>query len=494
MTSLIAAAALLVAAVLIAVAMGAVKTIRETLAVSREVGVEWRAAVTDDEKEALSRRMSVRLGGLFLRIVAALAAAAGLPFAALWAGDRLGLVSLDRTLATLASPSFLIGSTIAGFAAVWLARRPGGAAQAEPADGWMHNYSATDRALHRLAFATWPIQAALADMEPALYGDRLKDIVIDRPVFVAGLPRAGTTLILRLIETTGAFASYRYRDMPFLLTPMLWAQLSGPGRADLAPRPRAHDDGMDIDIDSAEAFEEVVWRTHHPDRYRGATLPVWPRKTDPEFKAFFALQMRKIIALRREEQPGASRYLSKNNGNIARLAAIGRIAPDAVIIVPYRDPVAQAASLHRQHLNFLELHGRDAFSKRYMEAIGHYDLGANLKPIAFLGSEADAGSRDYTQLEAWLDYWCDAYGYLADLTEPKLWFASYDALCAEPQSALGELASVLGLGDREALMGQAHTIRPAGPAQDQLADPERRARAQRIFQALEARRAAQARP
>lgn len=492
MTSLIAAAAALVAAVLIALAMGAARTIRETLAVGQEVGAEWRAAVTDDEREALSRRMSVKLGGLFLRITLVLVLAAGAPFAALWGLDRLGLVSLGQTLATLASPRFLIGSTIAGFAAVWLARLASRGAASGADDGWMHNYSATDRALHRLAFATWPIQAALADMEPALYGARLKDIAIDRPVFVAGLPRAGTTLLLRLIEGAGVFASYRYRDMPFLLTPMLWAQLSGPGRADLAPRPRAHDDGMDIDIDSAEAFEEVVWRTHHPERYRGATLPVWPRKTDPEFKAFFDLQMRKIIALRREEQPRVSRYLSKNNGNIARLAAIGRIAPDAVILVPYRNPLEQAASLHRQHLNFLELHGRDAFSKRYMEAIGHYDLGANLKPIAFPGSEAVAGSRDYTKLEAWLDYWCDAYGYLAGLTEPKLCFVSYDALCAQPATVLGHLGESLGLGDPGALLGQSATIRPAGTAHDPAVAPERQARAERIFQTLEARRSAQA--
>ncbi len=31
------------------------------------------------------------------------------------------------------------------------------------------------------------------------------------------------------------------------------------------------------------------------------------------------------------------------------------------------------------------MHARDPFARRYMEAIGHYDFGANLRPIDFDG-------------------------------------------------------------------------------------------------------------
>ncbi|MEI9964518.1 MAG: hypothetical protein WDM92_07265 [Caulobacteraceae bacterium] len=107
-------------------------------------------------------------------------------------------------------------------------------------------------------------------------------------MFVAGLPRAGTTLVLELIEAAGGFASYHYRDMPFLLAPMLWAGLTGAAARDGGLRERAHGDGMDVGLDSPEAFEEVVWRTFHPKRYLDEAIQPWPDAVDAEFAAFFA--------------------------------------------------------------------------------------------------------------------------------------------------------------------------------------------------------------
>lgn len=57
----------------------------------------------------------------------------------------------------------------------------------------------------------------------------------------------------------------------------------------------------------------------------------------------------------------------------------------SVRIFPFKfiENAKTAASLLRQHQNFLDLHERDKFACKYMKAIGHFDFGKNLKPIDF---------------------------------------------------------------------------------------------------------------
>jgi hypothetical protein len=347
-------------------------------------------------------------------------------------------------------------------------------------------YGAVARWLHRIAFASWPIQAALGDVEEKAFAPQLKTAEFARPVFVAGLPRAGSTLLLELIESTGEFASYSYRDMPFLLAPMLWRRLSRSHRQAMAPRERAHGDGMSVNADSPEAFEEVVWRAFWPEHYRRRSITPWGARRDPEFDAFFRLQARKIIAIRRDERPSAARYLSKANGNIARLPYLRSLAPDAVVIVPFRDPVQQARSLLSQHLRFLEVHAQDPFARRYMSGIGHYDFGSDLRPIDFGGWLA-SNALDPGGLDFWLAYWTQAYGAVLD-QDTTLDVLSYEAFCEAPREAAAALGALLGLQDPAAL--EAHVARvhpPRAPAEPVQADASLLADARRVHDRLMAR-------
>ena len=141
---------------------------------------------------------------------------------------------------------------------------------------------------------------------------------------------------------------------------------------------------MAVGSDSPQALEEMLWLAFFPQRYSGDRIKPWPDSADlGNFKLFFANHMRKIAALRR---PGVrARYVSKNNLNISRISALVNALPDADIVAPFRSPLQHAASLLRQHRNFLELHARDPFAKAYMAAVGHFDFGANLKPVDFDG-------------------------------------------------------------------------------------------------------------
>ena len=153
--------------------------------------------------------------------------------------------------------------------------------------------------------------------------------------------------------------------------------------------------------------------------------------------------MRKIIFLRRPKLAGLTRYISKNNANIARVDTLSALFPDCTIIVPVRDPVDQVLSLHRQHLRFLKAHGEDEFAEEYMRDIGHLEFGCNLQPIAFPGFGADAIQAESRQF--WLEYWIAGYRGLLASTNPHLLFVSHEDLCADPSRVIGTLLEQLGV-------------------------------------------------
>ncbi len=310
---------------------------------------------------------------------------------------------------------------------------------------WTAQYSALDRTLHRMAFSGTGIQMAVAEMEDIAFRGQLKDVPCKEPVFITSLPRAGTTLMLEILSTVPAFATHTYRQMPFVLSPMFWNAISRPFKKSGERMERAHGDGMEIDFDSAEAFEEVIWRAWWPEKYMQGRIDIWRRADEtPDFKEFMQSHMRKIIALSRQNKNrSASRYLSKNNANIARIDVLSELFPDCTIVVPVRDPVDQILSLHRQHLRFLKAHGEDEFAEEYMRDIGHLEFGCNLQPIAFRGFGADAIQAE--TLQFWLEYWIAGYRGLLASANPHLVFVSYEDLCTDPSRVIGTLLDKLGV-------------------------------------------------
>src|SRR5206468_10876896 len=112
------------------------------------------------------------------------------------------------------------------------------------------NYSLLDRMLHRLAFGSSAVQLTAADVEATMYGSRYRNIVVQKPVFVTSIPRAGTTLVLQMLTDVASLATHKYRDMPFVLAPVLWETLSRGFRRPSELRERAHGDGMLVGYDS----------------------------------------------------------------------------------------------------------------------------------------------------------------------------------------------------------------------------------------------------
>jgi hypothetical protein len=247
--------------------------------------------------------------------------------------------------------------------------------------------------------------------------------------------------------------------MPFVLMPMLWSRISRAGRRTAVAGDRAHGDGMSISLDSPEAFEEIVWLAWLRDRFVRERCLEPLTTASPEFAESLRFTIRKLLA---DSRPG-NRYLSKNNANISRLELLSELYPTSTILVVFRDPRAQVESLHRQHLRFSAIHAREPFARQYMQWIGHFEFGTNLRPINFSGWLEGAGAGlDATDREFWLRYWTAAYRYAIERRTRNVSFVDFDQLLRSGRDYLARLADVAGLRIPSRLEAQADILRVPG--------------------------------
>ncbi len=375
------------------------------------------SAMLDPELDDTAKEVAVRHAGLgliaaafqiFLRFALTLALAA-MP---IYAADAIGLAARDAVLSLMLRLDYIAAVSIAAIVVVGLLRRR----RARPylADGTTNRYSTTDRFFHNVAFASPSVLRGVSWVEDRLVRTPAQTET-RAPIFVTSLARGGTTALLNALYDLPGVATHIYRDMPFLTAPILWNRLAGGGRRSVERHERAHGDGMVIDLDSPEAFEEVLWKMFWAEKYRGPSIDLWhPDDRNPDAERFMTRHMSKVVRARHSENSServsVGVYCSKNNANIARIPYLIEAFPDCRILVPVRRPEAHAASLLRQHQNFLQQQDEDPFTRRYMGDIGHYEFGRIHKPIAFPGFDPtryDAATSNY-----WLDYWTHAFRHI----------------------------------------------------------------------------------
>ena len=307
------------------------------------------------------------------------------------------------------------------------------------------NYSVSAKLLHHLALSTNFLGETTLDIELSIQGKNLTDNHERNHVFVAGLARAGTTLLMRLLYESGEFSSLTYRDMPFVLAPNLWARISGNSQKSMEAMERAHGDGILVDYDSPEAFEEVFWRVTSSAEYIAADM-LRPMQGNEDI----IRQFRRYIDLILCRYQG-NRYLSKNNNNTLRLPLVARAFPNAIILVPFRDPVQHAQSLLKQHRRFCEEQSKDKFVKRYMTWLGHHEFGQDHRPFQF-DRNFDPDRTLINEIDYWLQNWVDAYQFVlnqARTGEVNCIFFSYERLCDYPEVILRKLQKLANIPETD---------------------------------------------
>ncbi|MDC0096523.1 sulfotransferase [Amylibacter sp.] len=251
----------------------------------------------------------------------------------------------------------------------------------------MKIYSFFQRYLHKLILSPKFLREATFNIECSFVRNATMP---DNHVFICGLARSGSTSLLNTLHDTNEFSSLTYVDMPFIFAPNLWSNVSQ-FFDEGALHERAHKDGIKVSNASPEAFEEIFWNT-----FSGSA----------EIQEQFYRYVNNII--HKYKKP---RYLSKNNHNIKRLKEITGYFPSSHILVPFREPYQQAASLLHQHLHFCKAAEQNRFIKEYMLLTGHTEFGPNYCPV----KTNKLRFMDFNNINHWIEQWTLAYSDILDV-------------------------------------------------------------------------------
>ncbi len=268
----------------------------------------------------------------------------------------------------------------------------------------MNNYSWLQQKLHQFALSSQFMREVTFDVENSAVSIIQTN---DNHVFVSGLARSGTTILLNALYKSDEFASLSYQDMPFVLAPNMWSKLSL-DKIDTDFVERAHGDGIKVSTESPEAFEEVFWMTFGED--------------DKDIKEKFKNYVQLI-----NQKYNKKRYLSKNNQNIRRVEFISKIFPNSKILITFRNPIQHAYSLLSQHKKFIEDSNKDKFISNYMKWIGHTEFGPNYTPI----HNKNLSFEDDLNINHWLEQWYLTYKHCFNnlKNNENINFICYERLC-----------------------------------------------------------------
>ncbi|MES9884954.1 MAG: sulfotransferase [Sedimenticola sp.] len=285
------------------------------------------------------------------------------------------------------------------------------------------NYSFLDKVLHRLALQYRIISEVSFELDQKIVGNNAEDVFKKRHVFISGLARAGTTVLMRRFYATGLYRSLTYQDMPFVLAPNLWNRIASISKRELKTIERAHGDSLLVNADSPESLDEVFWRVFSGNEYISASYlkPHYPLSDIIDKYRHY------VSAILYSGRPSCDRYLCKNNNNILRLSAINQAFPDALILIPFRDPIQHAFSLLRQHIRFSEIQEKSDFSLSYMNWLVHHEFGLDHRPFQF--NTNLASKRLINNLDYWLELWCNTYDWLEKSKPDSAIFVCYEELC-----------------------------------------------------------------
>ena len=324
----------------------------------------------------------------------------------------------------------------------------------------------------------------LGEVETKVLADELSAVEIDAPVYVSGLARSGSTILLRVISSHPEVVTHQYRDFPFLYIPFWWHQtLDRSVKGELEPAERAHKDRLKVTPESPEAMEEVLWQAYFDGLHDPSRSNVLDASTEnPDFESFYRDHIRKLLHARE-----GSRYAAKGNYNVTRFEYLQKLFPDARFVIPIRRPRTHIASSRKQHRLFCQGSEPGDRAVTHLERVGHYEFGPHRRPI---NAGNDAVTQEVIDLwesgeevRGWARYWADLYGFLADRLEANEQFRAaaivvpYEELCDETADQLDRLLTHCRLDDRaDHIIGRfAESISRPDYYETDFTDPEEEA-------------------
>ena len=226
---------------------------------------------------------------------------------------------------------------------------------------------------------------------------------INKPIFVSGLARSGSTILTNILNVHDDTGSFLYRDAPFIEMPYLWSFANRFFYAGIKEELRPHNDGLRIGPNSPDPFEEIIWKKYL-DNYLDINSQFIKRGySNNNLETSLKKNILKILYVRGNKK----RYLSKGNYNITRIEYILKIFPDAKIILCIRNPYNHVESLVNVHNKFTDYCKKNKYLVKQLNILSHFEFGPQRKPICL-------NKINYKKI---LDLWSKSDHYLGYLIQ-----------------------------------------------------------------------------
>ncbi|MCB9983424.1 MAG: sulfotransferase [Rhodospirillales bacterium] len=297
------------------------------------------------------------------------------------------------------------------------------------------------------------ILIGIGNLETKLLHYDIIDLKIQRPVFITGLARAGSTITLEILGSHPDCTSYQYGDYPFIHCQYFWntARKFFPSPQDKIER--AHKDRLRINMQSPEALDEILWMSFFETLHDPAADNILNATTNnPAFETFYKNALLKLLAAR-----SANRIALKNNYHASRLLYLHKLFPDARFVIPLRQPETHIYSLIKQHRLLSESQKDDPRGRRYMRRHGHFEFGLDFRPTNFNDPQTTAqimsAWQDGDLVTAYALYWKACYSYIYETLQnhPALkdncLILKYEDFCTAPESHIQAMLAHCGLED-----------------------------------------------
>ncbi|MGC1380491.1 MAG: sulfotransferase [Candidatus Baltobacteraceae bacterium] len=295
--------------------------------------------------------------------------------------------------------------------------------------------------------AAAPLFVTLGNLESRMLARSLAARSVDRPVYICGLPRAGTTITLQMLAEHPDVVTHKYADFLMPYMPYVWNQVFPriPVDAMRKPVPRIHRDRIEVTRDSAEMGEEILWEHFFPYIHDENQYAVLERSTsNPRFERFYNEHLLKLALVR-----GRTRYVSKAIMCVVRMQYLRRLFPDARFLLYIRNPIDHVASLIKQDRIWAELERDDPRQIEIIELTGHHEFGPH-QVMANVGNpDVLHEIRRLFDANHWAEsrarYWAYVYGFVVKQLESdpdlkrQVCIVRYEDLCTDSLTTIDRI-------------------------------------------------------
>ncbi len=300
------------------------------------------------------------------------------------------------------------------------------------------DYNFLVKLFHYLILGNKIVPELLFDIENLFNKKKFKISKLKHQLYITGLARAGTTILLNTIYSSKKFASYTYRDMPFIISPNVWNIISKKIKSKKSVL-RKHNDNILINLDSPEQFEEVFWNLKDSQSYNFKSF-LKEYEVDEHSLDLYELFIKNCLIKYK-----SNNYISKNNNNFLRIKSLLKRFPHAKFLVSIRSPLDHSISLFNQHKNFSELQSGEGFTKSYMDYLVHHEFGLSHKPMIF--NTKFQSDYSLNNINYWLEQWVNLYNFAKKNNFHKnnnILFIFYEELCKNPTEVVNRINNFIG--------------------------------------------------